>query len=61
MLVGDYGVKHRFAKRGIAINRSVLVNRDLKWGFAANVLRQEMDDAYSMYVTGSKIKHQQGW
>ena len=56
LLVGDYGVKHRFAKRGIAINRSVLVNRDLKWGFAANVLRQEMDDAYSMYVTGSKNK-----
>ena len=54
MLVGDYGVKHRFAKRGIAINRSVLLNRDIKWGHATNKLRVSIDEAYNLYVTGSR-------
>ncbi len=60
LLVGDYGVKHRFAKRGISINRSVLVNRDLKWGLAANQLRVSLDDAYNLYVTGSKGREPSG-
>ena len=54
LLVGDYGVKHRFAKRGIAINRSVLLNRDIKWGHATNKLRVSIDEAYNLYVTGSR-------
>lgn len=54
LLVGDYGVKHRFAKRGIAINRSVLLNRDIKWGHATNTLRIDLDKAYNLYVTGSR-------
>ena len=51
-LVGDYGTRNKFADRGITIDSSVMIKRDMHWGRVMEELRNEIDDAYILYETG---------
>ena len=53
-LIGDYGMRNKFADRGIVIDRSVLMNRDLKWGHINFKLSEDLKDSYMMYINGSE-------
>ena len=53
-LIGDYGMRNKFADRGIVIDRSVLMNRDLKWGHINIQLQDDLKSAYKMYIDGSE-------
>ena len=53
-LIGDYGMRNKFADRGIVIDRSVLMNRDLKWGHINIKLQDDLKDSYKMYIDGSE-------
>ena len=53
-LIGDYGMRNKFADRGIVIDRSVLMNRDLKWGHINIKLQEELKDSHKMYIDGSE-------
>ena len=54
-LIGDYGMRNKFADRGIVIDRSVLMNRDLKWGHINFKLSEDLKDSYMMYINGSEV------
>lgn len=51
-LIGDYGTRNKFADRGISIDSSVMLRRDVHWGSVTAELRKEIDDAYILYETG---------
>lgn len=51
-LIGDWGTRNKFADRGMIIDRSVLMNRDIKWGMVKNTLDKKLDSAYTLYTKG---------
>lgn len=51
-LIGDWGTRNKFADRGMVIDRSVMMERDIKWGFKKHELDQALDSSYVLYTKG---------